>query len=155
MAHGIWGLGSLGYKAPRGAGFLRHACAALAAEMLLQLLTPQSCLGGTGVCPVRVCGPCCVLVTAVLGAVCPAARLLCGRADGSQGRSQDVLTMCPFSLPFSTESSRRKGRKHGRLPEAQEKQHGRGSWSCWTGSPKQKTLILRMKKKRRRRRNSK
>ena len=105
-------------------------------------------------CP-RVWPPLCARV-AVLGAVCPAARLLCGRADGSQGGSRGRPDECPFSLPPS-ESSRRKGRKqkHGETSRSSGRS---SSWkrilrATWTGSPKQKTLILRMKKKEARRAN--
>lgn len=111
--------------------------------------------GGTAMCPVHVCGPrvcsrgctsCCVSCRKT--AVRPGRRLS-GRVPGTS----DVYL---FSLPPS-ESSRRKGRKR-RHGETSRSSGRSSSWkrilrATWTGSPKQKTLILRMKKKEGRRAN--
>lgn len=59
---------------------------------------------------------------AVLGAVCPAARLLCGRADGS-GRVPGRPDVCPVLLPFSEFSKEReKAKASGDFQKLREKQ---------------------------------
>ena len=76
-------------------------------------------------CP-RVWPPC---VLACRDAVCPAARLLTGRADGSQGGSRGRLTCtCSLCPPQRVLEGKGESKSTGRLPEAPgEAAAGRGS----------------------------
>lgn len=140
-------------KLLRGAGFLRGVhvhwrglCSSDPHSLAWEAL---ACVLSVCVAPVVCsCGCTWCRVSCRETAVRPG-RWLSGRVPGRP----DV---CPFSLPFS-ESSRRKGRKrkHGETSRSSGRS---SSWkrilrATWTGSPKQKTLILRMKKKEAKRAN--